>query len=294
MRSTHLSTQVYSALRQNGGGRSVQRGSVNVDQTDEIDELDDDDDEPIEDFVKLRKPGGKPGGKPGRKKTLWSNETLDDLIDIIINNEVYKRKLIFINTKNQKNTDVYEGIKKELQKRATQRGEEMSFSANQLRNKFKKCVAECKKAALTIKTATGIKRFCESKGFVKQGKKRKSDTTQEVLDVVKKALSQDPTAELLQFLKEEMDAQRRHEAQLFSMLTQGFLMHTLQYPHNMPSQYASVPFPTFSPSPQQASGPNIFNQGPSTSELNEEDNFVNQDRETPPSFLFTTKKMSRH
>ena len=33
----------------------------------------------------------------------------------------------------------------------------------QLRNKFKKAVAECKKAALTIKSATGIRRFQDEK-----------------------------------------------------------------------------------------------------------------------------------
>ena len=35
----------------------------------------------------------------------------------------------------------------------------------QLLTKFKKAIAECKKAALTIKTATGIKRFIEEKGY---------------------------------------------------------------------------------------------------------------------------------
>ena len=37
----------------------------------------------------------------------------------------------------------------------------------QTRNKFKKCVAECKKAALTRKTATSMKRFQEEKNFGK-------------------------------------------------------------------------------------------------------------------------------
>ena len=35
----------------------------------------------------------------------------------------------------------------------------------QLHNKFKKAVAECKKAALTIKSATGIKRFQDEKNY---------------------------------------------------------------------------------------------------------------------------------
>ena len=53
----------------------------------------------------------------------------------------------------------------ELQERLASRGEHFSLSVSQIRNKFKKCVAECKKAALTIKTATGIKRFQEEKKF---------------------------------------------------------------------------------------------------------------------------------
>ena len=36
---------------------------------------------------------------------------------------------------------------------------------DQLRSKFKKLVGECKKVALTIKTATGIKRFSNDKGY---------------------------------------------------------------------------------------------------------------------------------
>jgi len=31
--------------------------------------------------------------------------------------------------------------------------------------KFKKCISECKKAALTIKTATGVKRFQDDKDY---------------------------------------------------------------------------------------------------------------------------------
>ncbi|XP_046854719.1 uncharacterized protein LOC124447762 [Xenia sp. Carnegie-2017] len=34
-----------------------------------------------------------------------------------------------------------------------------------MRNKFKKCIGECKHAAMTIKTASGIKRFQEGKGY---------------------------------------------------------------------------------------------------------------------------------
>lgn len=42
---------------------------------------------------------------------------------------------------------------------------EFTFTIGQLRSKFKNCVAESKKAALTVKTASGIKRFQDDKGY---------------------------------------------------------------------------------------------------------------------------------
>ena len=102
--------------------------------------------------------------KMGRKGR-WSNAALDDFIDIVANNKTYKEKLIFRNTKNQQNGIIYEKIQKELKEHCEEREEEFSFTIGQLRSKFKKCVAECKKAALTIKTATGIKRFQDDKGY---------------------------------------------------------------------------------------------------------------------------------
>lgn len=41
------------------------------------------------------------------------------------------------------------------------------FSISQMRTKSKKCNSECKNAAMTIKTATGIKRFQDSQGYGK-------------------------------------------------------------------------------------------------------------------------------
>ena len=82
-----------------------------------------------------------------------------------MNNTKYQQKLIFTNTKNQQNSVLYDEILKELKKRCSSRNETIDFNINQLRNKFKKCIAECKHAAMTIKTATGIKRFQENKGY---------------------------------------------------------------------------------------------------------------------------------
>ena len=60
---------------------------------------------------------------------------------------------------------MYQKVLNELKKRAETRGEDVPFTTIQLRTKFKKVVAECKKAALVMKTATGIKRFQEEHGY---------------------------------------------------------------------------------------------------------------------------------
>ena len=96
---------------------------------------------------------------------LWKQDLVDDLVDIIITNDYYQRKLIFVNTKNQQNGKVYEKVLKELKSRAGGKGNSVPFTVGQVRTKFKKCISECKKAALTIKTATGVKRFQDDKYY---------------------------------------------------------------------------------------------------------------------------------
>lgn len=80
---------------------------------------------------------------------------------MICSSEYYKKKLIFTNTKNSKNAEIYANVLKDL----GQRYEDGSFpfSVDQLRNKFKKCISECKKIALTVKTSTGVKRVQDEK-----------------------------------------------------------------------------------------------------------------------------------
>ena len=102
--------------------------------------------------------------KPGRMAE-WPDTLLNDLVDIIVNNDYFKRKLIFTNSRNQKNTKVYQRVLVKLRICAAERDEECSFTVTQLRTKFKKAVAECRKVALTMKTATGIKSFQEENGY---------------------------------------------------------------------------------------------------------------------------------
>ena len=107
----------------------------------------------------------KTGKRKAGRKAQWPESLLNDVIDIITNSEYYWRKLIFTNTKNQKNAVIYQKILEELKKRAAVRNEDVKFTPVQIRTKFKKAVAECKKAALTMKSGSGIKRFQEERGY---------------------------------------------------------------------------------------------------------------------------------
>ena len=86
-------------------------------------------------------------------------------MDIILENEKYKTKLLLTNTKNVKNGVYYDQVITELKKRFEERDEEFTYNVPQTGSKFKRCVRICRKAALTIKTASGIKRFQEEKEF---------------------------------------------------------------------------------------------------------------------------------
>ena len=60
---------------------------------------------------------------------------------------------------------MYSRLQKDLQERLSARGQELQLTAAQVGNKLKKLISECKKAALTVKTATGIDRFQEQKNY---------------------------------------------------------------------------------------------------------------------------------
>lgn len=101
------------------------------------------------------------------RKTTWSSAATDDLIDRIINDEFLKKGLISTNVKNQKNSEYYKRVMIKLVARATKRNEKFSFSIQHIRSKFKICISDCKKVVFTIKTATGIKRFQDEKGYAR-------------------------------------------------------------------------------------------------------------------------------
>ena len=144
-----------------------------LDQKDDEDvEVEEDNDQEIDEDVNIalshfvKKGKGMSSKRPGHKPR-WCSKILDDFVDIVDSSNEFKTKLIFTNTKNQRNGPIYAKIMDELKERASARGEKITMTINQMRTKFKKCVSQCKQAALTQKTATGIKRYQEDCGFRK-------------------------------------------------------------------------------------------------------------------------------
>ena len=86
-------------------------------------------DESLKLFVRKKTPKVKKASSTkGGRKAMWSQSLLSDLVDIIISSEYYKKKLIFTNTKNQKNGEIYAQILVTLKERASERGEEVPFT----------------------------------------------------------------------------------------------------------------------------------------------------------------------
>ena len=138
------------------------------DDDDDDDDNDNDDDDDIDEHLSwsllAKKKSKKCSKNKSGRKAKWSESLLGDLVDIVISNDYYKTKLILTNTINQKNGEIYKKLVVELKERAAVRNE-VPFDHVQLRTKFKKAIAECKKTALTIKNSTGLKRFIEEKGY---------------------------------------------------------------------------------------------------------------------------------
>ena len=97
---------VSGLQKQKGTVKTMMKWSHEEEEEEEEDDDDDDDDNRAK-----RGPRG-----------LWKQDLVDDLVDIIITNDYYQRKPIFVNTKNQQNGKVYEKVLKELKSRAGEIG----------------------------------------------------------------------------------------------------------------------------------------------------------------------------
>lgn len=246
--------------------------------------------------------------KKAGRKAKWTQTVLIDAVDIIIGSDYYKTKLIFTNVKTQKNGQIYAAILDQLKVRCKARNENIQFTVPQLRSKFKKLISKCKRVALTIKTASGIKRFQEERGYgawfnqlfevvrtrdscspelaiepsaskeknnqmtenegivdehknssvgefvpvklVPTKRQKKEDPLVEAIHLMRTAIENDPTKELIKFLKSDLEKSREHELKLYQML----LTHSNPSPQ---SQYANHHGDYVASS--------VVNQGPSVS-----------------------------
>ena len=94
-----------------------------LENDEKIEERSSDDDE-IEEggslglFVKKSKGKKKKSGR----KSPWTSEDIDDFIDIVVSSTYYKRKLIFTNTKCQRNGEIYAEIFDRIEKQGNCKG----------------------------------------------------------------------------------------------------------------------------------------------------------------------------
>ncbi|CAB3983910.1 Hypothetical predicted protein [Paramuricea clavata] len=231
--------------------------------------------------------------KNNGRRSLWKSEYVDDMVDIITSSENFKRKLMFTNNKRATNGEVYSQVLEQIKERHAL----FPFTVKQMRTKFKWCISMCKKVALTIQTATGIKRFVEDKGYEqaiepststatrptssrsrssstgassvddledgedkaeedvrsnmfvpirKNKNKNESEPVGKILKILETMAENDPTKELLNFMKEDAEKSRQSEMELVKLLAS----QNKEPPHShVPQQ--TVPQEHFTFGPQQ-------------------------------------------
>ena len=146
-------------------GNEEEEEQISLSENEESDSSVQDDDA----LLKVIRPKAKLNGKRKRsgRKSTWHEEITNDLVDVVCEDEYFRKKIIFTNNKNTKNADVYNKVLRHLSARCKERGETCEFTVAQTRTKFKALVAICKKASLTRKTASGIEDFIQKQGYGK-------------------------------------------------------------------------------------------------------------------------------
>ena len=102
--------------------------------------------------------------KKAGRKSCWPEEAIDEVVNVICENEYYRKKLIFTNNKASKNLEIYSKIVNEVKVHFNERCTgSFEFTPVETRTKFKSCVATCKKASMTRKCGSGIANFMDQK-----------------------------------------------------------------------------------------------------------------------------------
>ena len=76
-----------------------------------------------------------PNKKRRGRKAQWRDCHVADMVDVICSNDNFSRKLIFTNSKNTRNNEVYVQVLKEVEKRYTG-SSSFPFSTGQMRTKL--------------------------------------------------------------------------------------------------------------------------------------------------------------
>ena len=76
----------------------------------------------------LQKEAKSKSKRKSDRRPKWNNDDVDDMVDIVVNSDYYKRKLIFTNAKNQRNGEIYGQILLEIQEKAAKRNSKFMFS----------------------------------------------------------------------------------------------------------------------------------------------------------------------
>ena len=89
---------------------------------------------------------------------------MTDMVNIIVHDKNILRKLVFTNTKEAYKTEACQSV---LNKLSKQYEDSFPSTVEQMRTRLKWCVATCKRICLTVKTASGVKRLSDKKGYEK-------------------------------------------------------------------------------------------------------------------------------
>ena len=112
-------------------------------------EEDDEGEIPVEELFKKPEKGKK--GRRGQ----WTEHLANDLVDITLDSDKYKEKLLLANIKNIKSSQYYHKVIEELKERCSERREEFPVNVEQTRQKFKRCINICRDAVIKVKTPSG-------------------------------------------------------------------------------------------------------------------------------------------
>ena len=106
--------------------------------------------------------------KPVKRKDQtgkWKETLVNHLVDIILENNMYRTKQLLTNMKNDKNIIYYNQVVNKMKERCKTRGEDFPFNISQTQEEFKRCINICHEAVMKIKTKSGIQRFQKKKYY---------------------------------------------------------------------------------------------------------------------------------